>query len=85
MRAQKVKILKMKPGPALLNSLYGTKGKQTVFDNLWGRPHGRSPEDVKDTPFGGAKAQNKRQKAKIKARKAKMKENKDPKGQNKRK
>ena len=69
------KISKMQPGPALLNSLYGTKGKRTVFGNVRGGPHGRSPEDVQDAALKTSKAQNKKPKAKMKARKAKMKEN----------
>ena len=35
---------KIGPVPALINSLYGTFGKRTVFGNLWGgRPHGAVP------------------------------------------
>jgi len=50
----------MKPGLALLNSLYGTKAKRTVFGNLWGGPHGHPEEGRKE----------------MKAQKAKMKGNK---------
>ena len=77
--AQKAKIRKMKPGLALLNSLYGTKAKRTVFGNLWGGPHGH-PE--------GCRKEMKAQKAKMKgnkAQKAKMKGNEGLKGQNERK
>ena len=36
---RKLEMAKMKPGLALLNSLYGTKGKRTVFRNLRGGLH----------------------------------------------
>ena len=64
----KLEMAKMKPGLALLNSLYGTKGKRTVFGNLWGGPH--------------VAAQTNKKWKEMKAQKAKMKGSKSPKGQN---
>ena len=62
----KAKNLKMEPGLALLNSLYGALGKRTVFGNLWGGAH---------------KLATKKPKCKeMKAHKAKMKGNEGPQG-----
>ena len=54
--AHKLKNWKIDSATALINSLYGTLGKRTVFGNLPGRPHGRRPEVVKDTPLKAQKA-----------------------------
>ena len=47
----KPKNWKIDSATALINSLYGTLGKRTVFGNLRGRAHGRRLEVVKDTPL----------------------------------
>ena len=62
------------------------------FNNLRGRPHGRSPEDVKDTPPGALqkskrkgkkpKEGTKPKRKKMKTQKAKMKRNQGPKSKN---
>ena len=38
--AYKPKNWKIDSATALINSLYGTLGKRTVFGNLWGGAHG---------------------------------------------
>ena len=68
--AHKPKNWKIDPAAALINSLYGTLGKRTVFGNLWGgggpRSEARSCEgyppegskghkEPKDTPPQGPK------------------------------
>ena len=55
MKAQTTKIWKMKPGLALLNSLYGTKAKRTVLGNLWQGPHGHPEEGRKEMKAQKAK------------------------------
>ena len=70
-KAQKAKNCKMEPGLALMNSLYGTLGKRTVFGNLWGRPEKLTPKEPKCKE--------------MKAHKAKMQGNEGPQGQNARK
>ena len=42
--AYKPKNWKIDPATALINSLYGTLGKRTVFGNLWGGPRARPPQ-----------------------------------------
>ena len=67
---RKAKNWKLEPGPALLNSLYGTLGKRAVFGNLWGGGGG-----------GPQKLATKKPKCKeMKAQNAKMKGNKAPQG-----
>ena len=45
--AHKPKNWKIDSATALINSLYGTLGKRTVFGNLWGGggPRGRPPQE----------------------------------------
>ena len=44
--ARKPKNWKIASATALINSLYGTLGKRTVFGNLWGGgPRGRPPQE----------------------------------------
>ena len=76
----------MKPRLALLNSLYWTKAKRTVFGNLWGGPHGHPEEGRKEMKAQKAKMKgNESPKGQMNAQKAKMKGNESPKGQNERK
>ena len=74
----------MKPGLALLNALCGTKTNGPFLATCRGGYHGRSPEDVKDAPFGASKAQKKKQRSQNEGPKTKMKENESPKRQNER-
>ena len=57
--------------PGQLNLLCKNAIFKGVPGNLWGRPHGRSPEDVKDTPPGASKGQNGLQKGKMKPKRPK--------------
>ena len=70
--AHKPKNWKIDPATALINSLYGTLGKRTVFGNLWGGAHGRRLEVVKDTPLKAQKAAKSQRIPPLKARSNKM-------------
>ena len=53
----KAKNPKMIRGPRQLNLLCKNANFKGRAGNLWGGPHGRSPEDVKDTRPGASKGQ----------------------------
>ena len=54
---KRTKNWKMEPVPALLNSLYGTFGKRTVFGNLWGDGPPRDSPSQQDLRLKKAEAQ----------------------------
>ena len=68
--AHNPKNWKIDPATALINSLYGTMGKRTVFGNLWGGAHGRRLESCEGYPPEGSKSRKEEKDTTPKAQKA---------------